>query len=77
LARCFYSDCDLKLFGLAVSEYLINGQSKVVAAPGKCQLANGLAELHLKVMVYMACAYLTEKQTLACSGSMQLHMWQG
>jgi hypothetical protein len=33
LARCFYSDCDLKLFGLAVSEYLIDGQSKVIPAP--------------------------------------------
>jgi hypothetical protein len=32
LARCFYPDCDLKLFGLAVSEYLIDGQSKVVPA---------------------------------------------
>ncbi len=32
-ARCFYSDCDLKLCGLVVSKYLINGQSKVAPAP--------------------------------------------
>ncbi len=75
LARCFYSDCDLKLFGSAVSKYLINGQSKVVTAPdlidnqykvvatlAKHQSAMGLVELHWKVMVHMACAYLTEKQ---------------
>jgi hypothetical protein len=62
LACCFYSDCDLKFFGTAVSKYLIDGQSKVVAAPAKCQLANGLVELHWKVMVHMAHAYLTEKQ---------------
>ncbi len=75
LARCFYSDCNLKLFGLAVSKYLINGQSKVVpapdlidnqskviAAPAKRQSANGLIELHWKVMVHMAHAYLTKKQ---------------
>jgi hypothetical protein len=46
LARCFYCDCDLKLFGSAVSEYLIDGQSKVVAAPAKRQSANGLVESH-------------------------------
>jgi hypothetical protein len=75
LARCFYLDCDLKLFGLVVSKYLINGQSKAVAtldlidnqskvvtAPEKRQSANGLVELHWKVMVHMACAYLTKKQ---------------
>jgi hypothetical protein len=62
LARCFYSDCDLKLFGLAVSKYFIDGQSKVVAALAKHQSANGLVESHWKVMVHMARAYLTEKQ---------------
>jgi hypothetical protein len=44
LACCFYLDCDQKLFGLAVSEYLIDGHSKVVAAPAKCQSANGLVK---------------------------------
>jgi hypothetical protein len=62
LVHCFYSDCDLKLFGLVVSKYLIDGQSKVVAAPAKHQSANGLVESHWKVMVHMAYAYLTKKQ---------------
>jgi hypothetical protein len=64
-----------QFFGLAVSKYLINGQSKVVpapdlinnqskvaATPAKCQSAIGLVELHWKVMVHMACSYLTKKQ---------------
>ena len=62
LARCFYCDCDPKLFGQAISEYLVNNSSKVVAAPTKCQSSNGLVESHWKVMVHMARAYLTEKQ---------------
>jgi hypothetical protein len=75
LTHCFYSDWDLKLFGSAVSKYLIDGQSKVapaldlinnlsnvVAAPAKRQSANGLVKLHWKVMVHMACTYLFEKQ---------------
>ncbi len=75
LACCFYSDCDLKLFGLAVSEYLIDGQSKVgpasdlidnqskvIATLAKHQSANGLVELNWKVMVHMARAYLIKKQ---------------
>jgi hypothetical protein len=75
LASCFYLDCNLKLFGLAVSKYLINGQSivgpvpdlidnqsKVVAAPAKRQSANRFVELHWKVMVHIAPAYLTKKQ---------------
>jgi hypothetical protein len=65
----------MKLFGSAVIEYLIDGKSKVVLAPDlidkqsqvintpeKCQLTNGLMELHWKVMVHMARAYLTKKQ---------------
>jgi hypothetical protein len=62
LAKCFYCDCDLKLFGTAISKYLIDNQSKVVAAPEKWQSLNGLVELHWKTMVHMARAYLTEKQ---------------
>ena len=62
LATCFYCDCDHKLFGSAVSEYLIDGASKVVAAPAKRQSANGLVESHWKTMVHMARAYITEKQ---------------
>jgi hypothetical protein len=62
LAQCFYCDCDIKLFGTAISEYLIDNDSKVVAVPAKCQLFNGLVESHLKIMVHMGCAYLTKKQ---------------
>ncbi len=46
LAHCFYCNCDAKLFGSAISEYLINNNSKVVAAPAKRQSANGLVESH-------------------------------
>ncbi len=62
ISRTFYSDCDLKLFGSAIGKYLIDGQSKVIAAPAKHQSANGLVESHWKTMVHMACAYITEKQ---------------
>jgi hypothetical protein len=62
LARCFYCDCNTKFFGTAISKYLINNNSKIVAAPAKHQSSNGLVESHWKVMVHMACAYLTEKQ---------------
>jgi hypothetical protein len=37
-------------------------KSKVVAAPAKPQLSNGLVESHWKTMVHMAWAYLAEKQ---------------
>jgi hypothetical protein len=46
LAICFYCDCDLKLFGTAISEYLIDNYSKVVAVPAKQQLSNSLVESH-------------------------------
>jgi hypothetical protein len=62
LACCFYSECDIKLFGTAISEYLIDSNSKVVAAPAKRQSSNGLVESYWKTMVHMGCAYLTEKQ---------------
>jgi hypothetical protein len=74
LAWCFYCDCDAKCFGNKIRDYLINNSSKVVAAPAKLQLANGLVELHWKVMVHMARAYLTEKQMRADSGFMPLSM---
>ena len=62
LAHCFYTDCDLKLFGTAISQYLIDNDSKVVVAPAKRQSSNGLVESHWKVKVHMARAYLTERQ---------------
>jgi hypothetical protein len=66
LAHCFYCDCDAKLFGTAILEYLIDNHSKVVAAPTKRQSSNGLIESHWKIIVPMAQAYLTEKQ-MPCS----------
>jgi hypothetical protein len=66
LVHCFYCDCDAKLFGTAISEYLIDNGSKVVATPAKQQLPNGLVESHWKTIVHMARAYLTEKQ-MPCS----------
>ncbi len=62
LARCFYCNCDPKLFGRSISDYLVDNSSKVVAAPAKHQSSNGLVESHWKLMVHMARAYLTEKQ---------------
>jgi hypothetical protein len=62
LAHCFYCDCDTKLFGMAISEYLIDSNSKVVVAPAKHQSSNGLVESHWKTMVHMARGYLTAKQ---------------
>jgi hypothetical protein len=62
LDKCFYWDCDLKLFSTAISEYLIDNNSKVVAAPAKWQSSNSLVESHWKIMVHIGCAYLTKKQ---------------
>jgi hypothetical protein len=62
LARCFYSDFDIKLFRMAISEYLSDFNSKVVAAPAGRQSSNSLIESHWKTMVHLGCAYLTEKQ---------------
>ncbi len=61
-ARCFRCDCDAKLFGTKIQEHLINNASKIVAAAAGRQSSNGLMELHWKVMVHMARAYLMEKQ---------------
>jgi hypothetical protein len=62
LALCFRSDCDLKLFGTAIWEYLINNSSEIIAAPAGHQSSNGLVESHWNVMVHIAHVYLTEKQ---------------
>jgi hypothetical protein len=66
LARCSYSDCNTKLFGTAISEYLISNNSKVIAATARYQSANSLVESHRKTMVHMARACLTKKQ-MPCS----------
>jgi hypothetical protein len=62
LVICFHCNSDHKRFGTAISEYLIDNQSKIVAAPAKWQSSNDLVKLHWKTMVHMASAYLTEKQ---------------
>jgi hypothetical protein len=62
LTQCYYCDCDLKLFGTAISKYLIDNNSKVVVVPTKRQLSNNLIESHWKIMVHMGRAYLTKKQ---------------
>ncbi len=61
-ARYFRCNCDAKLFGTKIQEHLINNAFNIVAAAAGCQLSNSLMELHWKVMVHMARAYLTEKQ---------------
>ncbi len=62
LAICFHCDCDLKLFGTAISKCFIDNDSKVVAAPAKRQSSNGSVESHWKIMVHIGCGYLTRKQ---------------
>jgi hypothetical protein len=47
LARCFYCDCDSKLIGTAITEYLIDNGSKIVSAPAKRQSTNGLGFIWL------------------------------
>ncbi len=61
LGCCLYCDCNFKLLGTAISEYLIDNGSKLVSAPAKRQSSNGLVESHWKIMVHMAHAFLTEK----------------
>jgi hypothetical protein len=61
-AWCFRCDCDAKLFGTKIQEHLIDNASNIFAAAAGHQSSNGLMELHWKVMVHMAHAYLTEKQ---------------
>jgi hypothetical protein len=49
-AQCFCSDCDAKLFGTKIHEHLINNNSNIVAVAAGQQSANGLVELHWKVV---------------------------
>ena len=62
LAVCFRCDCDEKLFGSFIKDYLLSNDSNIKAAPAGRQSANGLVESHWKTMVHMSRAYLTEKQ---------------
>jgi len=65
LACCFYCDCDPKLFGWAISDYLVDNSSKVVAAPAKRQSSKGLFESHWKVVVHMAHTCLSYRKANA------------
>ena len=61
LATEFRCDCDKKLFGSSVCEFLITSDSNIKAAPAGQQSSNGLVKSHWKIMVQMARAYLTKK----------------
>jgi hypothetical protein len=57
-----YSDeCDPKLFGTMIWKNLIDNNSNITVAAAGCQSSKSLVELHWKIMVHMARAYLTEK----------------
>jgi hypothetical protein len=61
-AHQFQCDCNEKLFGSAVHSSLHLHDSSIIASPAGGQSLNGLVELHWKIMVHMARAYLTKKQ---------------
>ena len=58
-AKCFYCNCDPKIFGHAVKNYRTTNQSNIKAAELGKYSSNGLVESHWKVMVHMFRAYLT------------------
>ncbi len=58
----FFCKCDPKLFGTRIWQHLIDINSNIIAAAAGCQSFNGLVELHWKIMIHMACTYLTKKQ---------------
>ena len=62
LTHQFRCDCDKKLFGSHIRSFLHLKRSLIVASLAGRQSANGLVESHWKIMVHMACDYLTEKQ---------------
>jgi hypothetical protein len=62
LAKQFCYDCDEKLFGSNICSFLHTNHSSIVACPAIRQSANGVVELHWKIMVHVSRAYLTEKQ---------------
>ena len=62
LAHSFCSDCDDKLFGSAVKQYLLPRNSDIIATAADRQSSNGLVEPHWKTMVHIFLVYPTEKQ---------------
>jgi hypothetical protein len=75
-AWCFHCDCDPKLFGTTIWEHLIDNNSNNIVAAAGHQSSNSLVELHWKIMVHMARAYLTNQEANAlvllvlCGGSL-------
>ncbi len=61
-AWCFHCNCDPKLFGTTIWEHLIDNNSNIIAVAAGRQSSIGLVELHWKIIVHMARAYLTKKQ---------------
>ena len=57
----FHADFDNKLIGGAALCF-INKNSRIIAAPTRRQLSNGLVESTWKTIIRMARAYITEKQ---------------
>jgi hypothetical protein len=62
LAKQFHCNCDERLFGSNICSFLHTNHSSIMACLASRQSANGLVELHWKIMVHMSWAYLTEKQ---------------
>ncbi len=61
-AQCFWSDCNTKLFGTEIHKHLIDNDLNIIAAVAAgCQSANGLVDLHWKVMVHTLWAYLSRR----------------
>jgi hypothetical protein len=62
-AKCFWYDCNAKLFSTKIHKFLLDNDSNIVPAAAGRQSANGLVESHWKIMVHtISHAYLTEKQ---------------
>ena len=59
---CFCCGYDPKHFGAMIKEHVIDNSSNIVTAAAGCQSSNNFMELHWKIMVHMARAYLIEKQ---------------
>jgi len=62
LPRRFHSDFDKKLIGGKALRYILQNNSRIIAANAGRQSSNGLVERTWRTIVEMARAYMTEKQ---------------
>ena len=62
LPRRFHSDFDKKLIGGKALRYILQNNSRIIAANAGRQSSNGLVERQWRTIVEMARAYMTEKQ---------------